>query len=237
MDIKGRCIYYVCAEEVTKLTSTDGITVTCCYERDLFSTQKEADGRIILHCLDVPREHPEFTIIVRSPETKVFMLLIKFAQTIQQNVLFDTGVGKNRRLVDIKAVIDKHGADNCSSYLALHSMTGCDTTSVCIRRGKLGATKLMDKHPTFVQTFTSLGRNIILADSVITKLEHFVCAMYGYMQYTNINQLRYDMFRQKFQPKIGDTLSNYAGIDISLLPPCKASLLMHLKRANYQAYT
>ena len=30
-------------------------------------------------------------------------------------------------------------------------------------------------------------------------------------------------------------LSNYSGVDMSLLPPCRDSLRMHIKRANYQA--
>ena len=67
-------------------------------------------------------------------------------------------------------------------------------------------------------------------------LEKFVCCMYGKLNYTNANKLRYDLFAQKDQGRSGQLLSSYDGIDLSFLPPCRGSLQMHIKRANYQAY-
>ena len=39
---------------------------------------------------------------------------------------------------------------------------------------------------------------------------------------------------KKFSPKQGMLLSCYDGVDLSLLPPCRSSLKMHIRRANYQ---
>ena len=44
------------------------------------------------------------------------------------------------------------------------------------------------------------------------------------------------MFSQKHQGTSGQVLSSFDGIDLSLLPPCRASLEMHTRRANYQAF-
>ena len=54
--------------------------------------------------------------------------------------------------------------------------------------------------------------------------------------YTDVNKLRYDMFAQKYQGKSGQLLSSYDGVDLSLLPPSRGSLQMHIKKATYQAY-
>ena len=44
------------------------------------------------------------------------------------------------------------------------------------------------------------------------------------------------MFTQTFKPKPGHPLSSSDGVDLSLLPPSKDSLRMHIIRANYQTY-
>ena len=44
------------------------------------------------------------------------------------------------------------------------------------------------------------------------------------------------MFTQKFKLKPGHLLSSSDGVDLSLLPPSKDSLRMHIIRANYQIY-
>ena len=60
--------------------------------------------------------------------------------------------------------------------------------------------------------------------------------MYGKSKYTSVNKLRYAMFTQKFKPKQGHLLSSSDGVGLSLLPPGKDSLRMHIIRANYQTY-
>ena len=60
--------------------------------------------------------------------------------------------------------------------------------------------------------------------------------MYGKPKYTDVNKLRYDLFAQKYQGRSGQLLSSYDGVDLSLLPPCRKSLEMHIRRVNYQAY-
>jgi len=235
--LHDRCIFFVSGEHVTQLTSADGVVTSSSIATGLCSTQPEADTRIILHCLHASTNNTETTIVVRSPDTDVFLLLLKYAQGMPNNVLFDTGVANKRRLLDIKAIIIKHGAEKCRAYLALHAITGCDTVSAFVRRGKLSAIKLLNKQADFIATFILFGTTPTVSDEMFAQLEHFVCCLYGYQSYTDINKLRYDIFRQRFSPRPGQTLSSYDGVDISLLPICKSTLLMHIKRANYQAFT
>ena len=57
--------------------------------------------------------------------------------------------------------------------------------------------------------------------------------MYGKKNYTDVNKLRCDMVSQRFCPGSG-LVSNFDGVDLSLIPPCRSVLRMHIKRVNYQ---
>ena len=71
-----RSIYYVIGEHVYCLTCDDGMTVSAYPEEVLFSSQEEADTRIVLHCLNISISLPEaWSIIVRSPDTDVWFCL------------------------------------------------------------------------------------------------------------------------------------------------------------------
>lgn len=52
-----RNIYYVIGEEVVRLTCEDDKTVSSYPEESLFSSQEEADTRIIMHCLHVSKQY------------------------------------------------------------------------------------------------------------------------------------------------------------------------------------
>ena len=98
----GKKLFFVRGEACFCLSSEDGETVTKEPEEDLWSSQEEADTRIILHCLHISQTSQASTkIVVRSPDTDVLVLLLKFAQDIEQAVLYDTGSGDKRRLLSV----------------------------------------------------------------------------------------------------------------------------------------
>ena len=77
-----------------------------------------------------------------------------------------------------------------------------------------------------------MGESLDVPKSTFQQLEKFVCNMYGKSKYISVNKLRYAMFTQKFKPKPGHLLSSSDGVDLSLLPPSKDSLRIHIIRAN-----
>ena len=174
-------------------------------------------------------------IIIRSPDTDVFVLVLHFAQIIEQRVLFDTGVGNRRSLIDIHLVIDETGMDLCSALPALHAFSGSDSTSSFVRKGKKTVLKTIKQHPEYIKAFLSLGRSINIDEHTWQQLEEFCCLLYGGSAPFDINVLRHEKFIQRFSPKPGTLLSTYSGVDMSLLPPCKDAMEMHLRRATYQA--
>ena len=163
------------------------------------------------------------------------MLLLKFSQNIDRTILFDTGTGNKRRLLNVNDIVSAKGTELCEVLPALHSFTGCDTTSAFVRHGKVAPLKVLEKRRNFLSTFHSLGQTIEAQETIINELEQFVCCMYGKPKYTSVNKLRYDLFIQKYQPMSGNLLTSGDGIDLSLLPQCRDSLSVHIRRANYQA--
>ena len=61
------------------ITSADGRSVIPRPIQDLFSSQEEADTRIILHCSYISNQVEIKRIIIKSPGTDVFLLLLSYA--------------------------------------------------------------------------------------------------------------------------------------------------------------
>ena len=96
------------------ISSSDGINVTCTPQMDSFSAQEEADTRIILHFHHASNDIKEdASLIIRSPNTDALIILIHFVDAVQQPVLFDTGTGNKRRLIDVKVLLNEHGPEQC----------------------------------------------------------------------------------------------------------------------------
>ena len=127
------------------------MTVSAYPEEVLFSSQEEADTRIVLHCLNISISLPEAgSIIVRSPDTDVLVLLAKYCKEIKNKILFDTGMGNKRRILCVNNIVQNKGEDVCSILPALHCFTGCDTTSTFVRREKIAPLKLVERNHQYI---------------------------------------------------------------------------------------
>lgn len=177
-------------------------------------------------------------IVVRSPDTDVFVLLLSYCQFIPQTLIFETGSGNNRRLIDIKKIAESIGYDIAKVMPAFHAFTGCDTTSAFVRKGKKGPLSIIMKNKQFVSTFETLGETPnAVPEKLNVELERFVCKMYNKGSFISTNKLRSDVFQSRYEAiKRQTTLSLQSGIDLSLLPPCLSTLRLHILRVNYQAF-
>lgn len=173
---------------------------------------------------------------MRSPDTDVFMLLLRYASDIENIVFFDTGTGNKRRVINVTATSNNLGEEMSHAMLNVHALSGCDTTSSFVRHGKLSVKSKLEKYPKFVPILASIGASLTIEDTLLIDLEEFVCCLYSNKDYTNINKLRFDLFSHKYSPTTASKLPNNQGVDLSLLPPCKTSLENHIRRVNYQCY-
>eukprot|EP00794_Sanderia_malayensis_P014842 gene14842-biopygen11931 len=199
-------------------------TLSCaCREEALSSNQEEADTKIALHCCHALDRYPSKYVVVRSPSADIDILVILLSiMTSQTYVYLDFGTGIHRKgmiLSDIEI-------DECkkSSLIGFHAFTGNDYVSSFFRKGKAACWKVVNNNEKCVATFNSLGSSWNITEETMNGIEEYVCLLYGFRQ-RNVNAVRKKIFEKKFiqQNKV---------IDISLLPPCFASLRLHTLRAN-----
>ena len=161
----GWQVYFVCEDQCVMLTSTNGITTESTVIPELCSSQAEADTRIVLHMKHVCAVNSISTdVVIRSPDTDVFLLLLHHCSDVGNKIYFDTGVGNKRRVLAIKSLIDLHSSQICKALLGLHAFTGTDTTSAFVRKGKLKPFNLLLKNPTYLSTFQELGNTVDVND-------------------------------------------------------------------------
>jgi len=98
----GRSVLFVCENECVCLQSEDSLTVTATPALELYSDQEEVDTCIVLHSLHAAaRTTSSDQIVVSSPDTDVFILLLYYSRHIPNPLVFETGCGNNRRLLDV----------------------------------------------------------------------------------------------------------------------------------------
>lgn len=229
----GRKVYVVCEEDVTLLTTEDGQITDQLPIYPLQSTQEEADTRIVLHANFSKVNDFASKVIVRSTDTDVFLLLLHFADALSPlEIVFDTGVGDKRRFIVINDVIQSVNGDIIQSLLGFHALTGCDSTSAFLNKGKIRPFKTLCNDPELQTAMKDIGEHENLTDEVKCQLEKFVCKMYN-SEHESINELRYQRVCSKFHTK-NNVISPKSSTDLSMLPPCQQSLDLHLKRVNYQ---
>ena len=80
----------------------------------------------------------------------------------------------------------------------------------------------MTKSVPYIQAFSMFGKEITLADSLVNKLEMFVCYMYDWKE-NNVDNVRYRIYCKSGGKVSCDTLTS-------------SNDALHISRANYQAY-
>ena len=76
---------------------------------------------------------------------------------IPQIVLFETGTGNSKRLLNITIIAETIGQEMAKVLPAFHAFTGCDTTSAFVRKGKKTPMTLLMKNKQFIDVFAKLG--------------------------------------------------------------------------------
>ena len=146
-------------------------------------------------------------------------------------VLFDTGSGKHRRLIDTTEVGEAYTPEYRAALLALHAFCGCDITSAFKGRGHILPIKTLEKLPRFTKPLARLGNAWGIGEDLLRELEEYTCAMYGNSRFTSVDELRLFKLKEKCEGKPTTAMRN---MDMSTLPPCRKCLIQHVRRVNYQ---
>ena len=181
---------------------------------------EETDTRLNFHAQHAALSGYE-QIIIESPDTDVAVLAIAHSSLLNSRLLFLTGTNERRRYIDIRKLAANLGESLCKALVGFHALTGCDSTSAFVGKGKAAPFKLLRSDEVFVQALIMLGREYDLTHEVFDACERFVCSLYGHKR-VDVNAVRYAMFCSK-------------ATESSLLPPTQEALMQHVPCANYQA--
>ncbi|XP_028407266.1 uncharacterized protein LOC114529889 [Dendronephthya gigantea] len=162
-------------------------------------------------------------VVIRSPDTDVFIIALTLESTIDSRLLFQTGTGNNLRNIDVNKVAEHYGEKCCKALIGFHLFTGSDSTSAFFGKGKARTWQAARADEEYLDGFSSLGEELDVSEEVCAILEKYVCNLYGQPDVSSVNEARYKMF------KLGKCSEES-------LPPNLDSLQQHVLRVNYEAY-
>ena len=222
---KLRCsVINISQEDVTYCLKRSGVSI----HEELSSNQEEADTKVILHCYHSMQEYSSSKVALRSPSGDTDILILAVSLLDINRVYLDYGKGKLRKGIWLNDLSIEEQMKE--PLIGFHAFTGNDYVSSFFKKGKQLCWNGMKKNQVFIEAFRQLGQRWIINenDEIISSLEKYICHIYGYPRENSVNVVRMKMFEKKYD-KDGKI------IDVSLLPPCKSVLMLHIKRANYVA--
>ena len=93
--------------------------------------------------------------LIRSPDSDLFFIALHHA--LKFTILFDTGTGNERRLLNISDLAKEYGQVMCTRMTSTHAFTHCDTPSAFKGVGKARPIKLFKKTEAFQDALSKLG--------------------------------------------------------------------------------
>ena len=193
----------------------------------LFTSQEEADTRLILHSINLSQNFER--IIIQSDDTNVLVLLLYYTSigmldsTVYMHAGHSTQYTQRERFIPINTIMESLGHELCRNLPAVHALTGCDSTSTLFRIGKrivyaqLG--ELIKTHPIELTHF-GLTENV---DDDVDAARSYILPMYA-------SNKKNSMTLDKFRYILASTTDKSA----AHLPPTEDSFRQHALRARYQ---
>ena len=189
--LSGRHLVVTCGNSCFELSGVGGTSIFQVPLHELTSTHEEADTRLLLHAAHIARCGHR-TIVIRSPDTDVAVLAIYFAEDINARLLFRTGTKNRARFIDLTALACLHTKPLCRALPGVHALTGCDSTSAFVGRGKKPALSILldPNNAAGREAMGRLGSSFEVSQDLYDEVERFVCLLYGSSHHTDVNELQ-----------------------------------------------
>ena len=212
---------YFSKQDICIVLTKDAV-VPC---EELCSDQEEADTKIALHVQHALKDSSG-PVIMRSPsgDTDILVILLSLFRANDNNFYIDNGHGNSRKILQINNC--KLPIDVQSALVGFHLFTGNDYVSSFFRKGKTMCYSLMTKDKKYLDAFMSLGSQWDVEETTVSILEQYICSLYGRKKCDSVNVARQQIFWERYN-------KSKQIVDLSLLPPCRESLVLHIRRANY----
>ena len=177
-NIRDRVVILICEGEAYEI-SVEEQQSSCKKITTLKSSQEDTDTRVVLYCKRGKENGFKYARL-RSPDSDIFFILIYYAQYLQGiTILFETGKGNKKRIINVTKIAEKYSQVNCAALLGIHAFTGCDSTSAFIGKGKVKVIGLLKKKENYQRVFSRLGDKWDISNDLLSALSEFTCALYG----------------------------------------------------------
>ena len=202
---------------------TDGC-MQCVPQVDLACSHEEADTRLLFHAQHASIESDD-PILIHSPDTYVLVLAAflcgedpGYFPLIFRVCLHQQAWG----YISVTSISRKLDAHVCKGLPDMHAFGVCDSTSQFAGHGKKTTMKLLLENSDFLEAMCSLGSEFVPTENTLQQAERSICIMYNSTQYISTNDVRNSKW-------------NRSAKNITKLPQCHDSAVLHIRRANYQA--
>ena len=188
-------------------------------------SHEEADTRMFLHVSHAVNQGFN-NILLRTVDTDVLVLAVAVFQQIshlgQIELWIAFGTGKHLRFIAAHEIASSLGPHESKALPIFHAFTGCDTVSCFTGRSKRTALAVWKIYPEVTNAFLELASPPSqISEECIGHLERFVVLMYDKTsEKIKVNDARKQLFSTK-------------GRSLESIPPTRAALIQHTKRAAY----
>ena len=168
------------------------------------------------------------SIIVKANDTDVLVIGLSMFPTMQsmglQQLWLIFGQGQSLRWIVIHNLYNYVGQEKAKGMLLFRAFTGFDVVSAFGNKGKKNAWQTWDIFPEVTPVFSKLSQHPpTTEDDDMKILEKFVVLMYDRSSTADgVDEARLDLFAGTQRPH-------------EAIPPTRAVLIRHTKRAAYQA--
>ena len=187
---------------------------------ELYSKQQEeADDRIMMHICHGGVADVN-SVMVYSADTDVFVSLLyhfKVSFDVDELYVITGGTKRKQRTVPIHLLVDAVNPILIDCIPAIHSLTGCDTTS------KIGTKAAILKKPVDLDLVKSFGKTE-LTPSMVVDAEKFLLQILGQEEFKSFDE--YYRFHQYYNSERKLTLEN--------IVCCSSTIKIHIQRAFLQ---
>ena len=188
---------------------------------------EEADTRIFLHSMHATVNGSRI-LIVKANDTDVAVIAISVFTSLKdlglQELWLAFGQGSHAQWIPVHDIVSTIGPRKVTGLPFFHAFTGCDVVSAFWGKAKKSVWQTWSVYDEVSSTFSKLSKYpTVIEENDLKMLEKFVVLMYDRSSgATCVNDARLDLFARKQR-------------SYDAIPPTRAALEEHVKRATYQA--
>ena len=132
---------------------------------------------------------------IQTFDSDVAIVVLYYAPMLSKPLYTKIGAGKNERILNVTET--PFQKNFLRALPGLHTFSGCDSTSAFHRIGKRKWLNIVKGNEEYCNALGLLGESLQIEDPLFDMIESIVCRAYGFLNKSNINDVRYEVLREE----------------------------------------